>query len=51
MWYVYYDGERYKFTNTTDVDYLASFKVFDMAYAYVCHMNNVNLQTYSRWTR
>lgn len=56
-WHVYYDKttSQYKLSNKCDnfdVVYLASFKVFDMAYKYVTTLNGgLRIdQTYSRWT-
>ena len=54
MWHVYYDASKqmYQLTNSNDVNWLAIFKTFDMAYDYVTRNNKTtDRAAYSRWTR
>lgn len=48
-YFVWYDGARYMLSTDETCNWLAEFKVFDMAYEYVTMRNGMHTG-YSRWT-
>jgi len=49
-YFVWFDGARYLLSTDTTCNWIAEFRVFDMAYEYVTLRNGMDATAYSRWT-